>query len=126
MGTKKMDRLTHLLKLACCLALVSGCSITGSINGTWRTVSVDPPGAPFPVDAITFDQNQNYTASWAQAGKTRTTLGQYRWSGSRLEVVRPGNQPQTYKASIGLDGRLTMTYGAGESKIEAKLERGKP
>ena len=121
-----VDRLPKLLRLSAALALIGGCSITGPITGTWRTVSIDPPGAPFPVDAITFDQHQNYTASWAQAGKTRTTLGQYRWNGSRLEVLRPGNQPQTYKASIGLDGRLTMTYGTGESKIEAKLERAKP
>ena len=117
-----MDRLMQLLKLTGCLALMSGCSIAG----TWRTVSVDPPGASFPVDTITFDQNHNYTATWAQAGKSRTTLGQYRWNGSRLEVVRPGNQAQTYKASVGLDGRLTMTYGTGDSKIEAKLERGEP
>ena len=121
-----MDRLTQLLKLTGCLSLMSGCSITGSIAGTWRTVSVDPPGASFPVDTITFDRNHNYTASWAQAGKPRTTLGQYRWNGSRLEVLRPGNQPQTYKASVGLDGRLTMTYGSGESKIQAKLERAGP
>ena len=121
-----MDRLTQLLKLTGCLALMSGCSITGPIVGTWRTVSIDPPGASFPVDTITFDPNHNYTASWAQAGKARTTLGQYRWNGSRLEVLRPGNQPQTYKASVGLDGRLTMTYGAGDSKIEATLERAGP
>ena len=109
-----------------CLVLMSGCSITGPITGTWRTVSTDPPGAPFPVDVITFDQNHKYTVSWAQAGKTRTTLGDYRWNGARLEVVKPGNQPQTYKASVGLDGRLTMTFGSGESMIKAKLERGKP
>ena len=121
-----MDRFTKLLALAGWLVLLNGCSITGPITGTWRTVSIDPPGAPFPVDAITFDQNDNYTASWAQGGKTRTTLGQYRWNGSRLEVVRPGNQPQIYKAWVGLDGKLIMTYGTGDSAIRATLERGRP
>ena len=121
-----MDRLSKLLKLTGGLALISGCSISGSIAGTWRTVSVEPPGAAFPVDTITFDQNHNYTASWEQAGRSRTTLGHYRWSGSRLEVVRAGDEPQIYRASVGSDGRLTMRYGSGESRVEAKLERGKP
>lgn len=117
-----MKRVATALGLLGCSAALGGCSI----GGTWQTVSVNPPGAAFPVDSITFDANQNYTVSWKQAGKTRTTLGQYRWNGSSLEVVRSGLQPQTYKTSVGLDGRMTMTYGSGESRIQAKLERKKP
>jgi hypothetical protein len=38
-----------------CVTMNTGCSVTGS----WERVSVDPPGVPFPLDAVTFDANKN-------------------------------------------------------------------
>lgn len=114
-----MNRWRRSLACLVCLFGLTDCTIAGS----WKTVSVDPPGASVPVDSITFDKSHNYTASWQQAGKSRTTLGEYRWNGFRLNVVRPGNQPETYGARIGLDGKLTLTYGTGASKIKTVLER---
>lgn len=114
-----MRRETRAFVCLACLASLSGCTIAG----TWNTVSVDPPGAGFPVDTITFGRGKNYTMTWEQAGRSRTALGKYRWDGFRLEVLRPGLAPRSYDASLGLDGMLTLTYGTGGSKISATLER---
>lgn len=114
-----MRRVTRAVVSAVCLASLSGCTIAG----TWKTVSVDPPGSGFPVDTITLGRDKNYTLTWEQAGRFRTALGEYRWDGFRLDLLWPGIAPQSYDASLGLDGTLTLTYGTGGSKISATLER---
>ena len=102
------------------LALTTvGCSLAGS----WRTVSLDPPGAPFPVDTITLDRDNNYTATWTWDGARRTTTGRYKWNGSTLEVAPPGSLPRKYGARLRADGKLVMTYMHGDAKLTATLER---
>lgn len=97
----------------------SGCSITGS----WRRVSVDPPGVPFPVELVTFGADRTYTASWSQEGSPRTSTGMFDWNGMTLNIHQTGMQPRSYHARRRLDGKLELIYGQGKKAVTAVLER---
>jgi hypothetical protein len=96
-----------------------GCSLAGS----YKTVAVDPPGLPYPIDRMSFDRNQRYTATWSHGGRTRTSTGQYRWDGSTLEVVESGRKPLSYQMRRRLDGKLVLTFGKGDGTVSAILVR---
>ncbi len=114
-----MVRLGALLTATALVVTSTGCSLDGS----WETVSVDPPTVPFPLDTITFDANKNYTASWTQDGSPRTGTGQYQWNGSTLDVVQGYTLPRTYRTRKRLDGTLELTYEQGGAKVSAILQR---
>ncbi len=97
----------------------TGCSIAGS----WQRVAVDPPGAPFPIDHVTFDRNDNYTATWSHDGRPRTSTGRYHWNGFKLDVAQEAKMPRSYRARLRLDGKLVLTYEEGGAKVMATLEK---
>lgn len=86
-------------------------------------MSLDPPGAPFPLNSITLDRDHKYTASWMLEGRRQTTTGRYKWNGSTLEVASPGSLPRKYGARLRLDGKLVMTYVHGDARLTAILQR---
>jgi hypothetical protein len=114
-----MRRTTVVLAALMGATTAGGCSIAGS----WRTIAVDPPGAPFPVDRVTFDRDDNYTATGSREGETRTSTGRYRWNWFKLDVLEPGGQPRTYSAQRRLDGKLVLTYKEGRGKVTATLAK---
>jgi len=84
---------------------------------------VDPPGARFPVDRVTFDREHNYTATWSQGGETRTSTGRYRFNWLELDIMETGKQPRTYRAYHRLDGKLVLMYDEGRGKTTAILTK---
>ena len=98
---------------------ICGCSIAGA----WRVVSTDPPGAPFPVHVLTLDPSGSYTATGPEGTKPQTTTGQYRLSGSRLEVLEGGKVPRSFQARRRLDGALVLAYEEGGVSVSATLVR---
>ncbi len=98
---------------------VGGCSVAGS----WKTDTIDPPGVPFPVDTLTLSPDSQYTASWQEKGRQRTSTGQYRWTGSKLEIIEAGRTARTYRGKLRLDGRLELTYGEGDAKVVITLDK---
>lgn len=114
-----MQRTTMVLAALMCITTAGGCTIAGS----WRTIAIDPPGAPFPVDRVTFDRGNNYTASGSQEGEIRTSTGRYRWNWFKLDVMEPGRLPRTYSARRRLDGKLMLTYEEGRGKVTATLAK---
>jgi len=114
-----MRQLVLMLVAVAAAAGAAGCSIAGS----WRTVTIDPPGVPFPLEQVTFDREQNYTASWTENEQPRTSTGQYSWNGFSLKVMQEGSLPRKYAARRRLDGRLMLTYAEGEGRVKATLER---
>ena len=109
---------TTLIALGGAVAL-GGCSIAGS----WRVVSTEPPGAPFPVAVLTLDPNNTYTATGSNDARPRTTTGQYRWNGSRLDVLETGKVPRSYQARRRFDGSLVLTYEERGARVSATLVR---
>lgn len=111
----------HPLKF--CTLILATLTVTGcnSITGSWKKVSTQPRGAPFPIDKIIFDPQQNYTSTWTYEGQTHTDTGQYRYSGNTLKVMQSFNQPRTYKAKLKMDGSLVLTYQVGDTKVSATL-----
>ncbi len=107
------------MSLLASAAAIGGCSIAGS----WKTVAVDPPDARFPLDHVTFDRDNNYTATWSENGKTRTATGQYQWNWSKLEIVQTGRPARAYRTRHLLDGRLVLTFDESGAKASATLER---
>ena len=100
---------------------IGGCSVAGS----WKTDTIEPPGVPFPVEMLTLSPDSQYTASWQENGRRRTSTGQYRWTGSELEIIEGGRTARTYQGKLRLDGRLVLTYGEGNAKVVAILEKSK-
>jgi len=108
-----------LAAVAVLAGAVAGCALSGS----WRTVSVEPPGAPAPIDRIDFGADGRYTASWSDDGDTRTSVGAYRWSGNTLTVTQTGREPRRYRLRRRLDGKLALVYEGDNAQVVAVLER---
>ncbi len=99
-----------------------GCSITGS----WKTIAVDPPGLPFPIERMSFDRDHNYTATCLYEGENRTSTGQYRWNGFTLDVMQAGKKQQSYRVRRHLDGKLVLTLGEGDRKVSTIMIKEDP
>jgi hypothetical protein len=106
------------------LALVSGGCAT-NLSGTWKTVNVDPPGAPFPLHQVTFDEEGRYTASAMQDGEKHTSVGTYRQGLTFLEVRQDGRLPRNYRCKRLSDGSILLMFEEGEAKSTATLQREK-
>lgn len=98
---------------------VGGCSLTGS----WKRVSVEPPGSYFPIEFITFDKQNQYTATWKDKGRSRTSVGIYQGQRFSLDVAKQDEPPRTYRIQKRLDGRLILIYETDGVKVSALLER---
>lgn len=118
-GSRKGGKVVGRVPLALCLLAFFGCGIAGS----WKRVAVDPPGAPFPMDHVTFDRDNNYTATWSQQERARTSTGRYKWNGFKLDIMERGSLPRAYRARLRLDGKLVLTYEERGAKVAATLER---
>ena len=114
-----MRRILMVLGATGWIATIGGCGITGS----WRAVAIDPPGMPLPIETLTLDPNQQYTATWSEGEEKRTSTGQYRWNGLTLEVVQMGNMPRHYNAHLGSDGRLILTHRRDDARVVVRLEK---
>lgn len=119
--------MTHLVRVAVTVGLfiaAAGCGVAGS----WKRIAIDPPGVPFPLEYVTFDTKNHYTATWKQDGRARTSTGTYKSNLFTLDVAQTGQTPQTYRLHRRLDGKLQLIYEIGDRKVVATLERngGKP
>ena len=86
-------RWSHVMRATPGLLLaLAGCS---SIAGSWRTTAIEPPGASFPVAAVSFDRDNNYTATRIHQGEKRTSTGRYEFNGFTHSVVEGSNVPRT-------------------------------
>ena len=99
------------------IGLFCGCSITGA----WETISVLPKGAPFPIDKVIFDSQNNYTSSWNYEGETHTLTGQFRFEGSKLTLMNPYREPRIFKARLRSGGLLELIYTNQLEQISATL-----
>lgn len=100
-------------------SLLGGCSVAGS----WRVVDIDPAGAPFPVDQVTFSAGNQYTASWTQAGEKRTGTGDYRLRGSMLDIMEQGRAPRSYHLKRRGNDTILLTYRENNAAVTATLKR---
>jgi len=107
-----MGRRMRQFALLCSASIfTSGCALSGS----WRAESTHPPGAPFPINEITFDQGKYtatglFTPQGEFSGRRRTTTGDYSFNGFTLKL-RPGDGPElSYKTARRLNGKLSMTF----------------
>lgn len=85
------------------------------MGGSWRTESIRPEGAAFPINEITF-AGGNYTATGlftaqgTYSGDRHTTTGKYSFNGMAL-TLSPGDGPALkYQTSRRLDGKLSMSF----------------
>ncbi len=118
-GQRNSPRPATAALTAACLLQALGCSIAGS----WRTVAVDPPGAPFPVEAVRFDAANTYTSTGTYGGERRTTTGRYDFNGFKLDITEGGRLPRSYAARLRLDGKLVLTLREGDAKMTATLAK---
>jgi len=115
----RMARITVTAGMSGLIVALCGCSITGS----WRMVSTDPPEVPFPVEVLTFDPDNNYTATGPKGATPRTTTGQYQLRGSKLEILEAGKMPRVYRARRTGDNTLFLTYEEQGARATATFVR---
>ena len=75
------------------------------------------------MDHVTFDRDNNYTATWSKQERARTSTGRYKWNGFKLDIMERGSLPRVYRARLRLDGKLVLTYEERGVKVAATLER---
>lgn len=81
-------------------------------------VNVQPPGAAFPFNRVQFDPAGKYTAtgmydgSGRMADDVRTTTGDFRQSGSQLQIQPHKGDPQVYTVRRRLDGKMEIILNA--------------
>lgn len=87
------------------------------MGGSWRTESVTPEGAGFPINEITlaggkYTATGLFTAQGAYSGDRHTTTGDYAFSGTTLTLTPVGGPALKYKTVRRMDGKLAMTLKA--------------
>jgi len=110
-----------------CFLVVLPCSLPGtgcSLVGTWRTVSVVPEGASFPVEVVTFDESGAYTATLKDNGK-RTVVGRCRAEGLGQVLAVQNDAHPPYRVGHDANGRLILSTGTGGQTVSGILEREK-
>lgn len=110
--------------LAAAIIGPTGCAT--SVSGSWKRISTSPPNAAFPVDQVTFDEQDRYTATGTYDGQKRTSTGRYEYGGSQLKVLNANAEPRVYTARRLSDGKLELTYEEHGQKVTAVLERVQP
>ena len=112
------------LALGVLMAALCGCAQT--LSGGWETVDVQPAGASFPFNRIQFDPSGKYTASGLFDGSgrmtddVRTTTGDFRQSGSQLQVQPHKGDPQSYRMRRRLDGKMEVILDTPGQKGQLK------
>jgi hypothetical protein len=114
----------HLTRLAIAFTLTvaaAGCSVAGS----WRTVSVEPPEAEFPIERLSLDKQSNFTATGPIHHATRTRVGPYRLAWRTLTLMPADGPAEEYQCGLRLDGRLSLTVRAARASdaVSAVMER---
>jgi beta-glucanase (GH16 family) len=107
----------RLLAVDALLGLLAWCAAAGcapKLSGSWETVDVQPAGASFPFNTVQFDPSGKYTASGLYDGsgrmtnEVRTTTGDFRQSGSQLQIQPHKGELQSYQLRRRLDGKLEV------------------
>ena len=116
------------LIVAALTAGATGCTVVG----TWRTVTVDQTGLPSSADAsdarfdivvVTFDDQDNFTATEKRDGVRTTRTGAYRFTGFRLTLDPDDGERHVYRARLDVRGFLLLTQSAEGQRVKAKLEK---
>lgn len=105
-----------------CVALFAGCRL----GGTWHRTAVDPAGATFPLERITFEGDR-FTATRETEEGTRTTTGTYVWNGRALSLRSADGADGEYGCRRSVDGdRLFLTRQRLVPQPTATFERIEP
>ncbi len=117
-----MGKTIRIAVSVACLMAVAGCSVTG----TWRTTSVVPEdyAQKFDFQAITFGDDDLYTASVRRDDQVTTTTGTYDWEPlfGKLELSPEQGNAQKYSAYLSF-GKLVVKRQYDDETVKATLER---
>lgn len=107
------NRLSAHAPIAAILLLVVGCNMTGS----WRTVSVDPSDAEFPISRLTLNADHRFTATGPIEGETRTRFGTYRMGMASLHLDPVHGEKETYGMSARANGTYQLIWRGSPDKV---------
>lgn len=102
--------------LAALVTVLGGCA--PKLSGAWETVDVQPPDASFPFNRVQFDPAGKYTATglYDAGGRmtsdVHTTTGDFRQSGSQLQIQPHKGDPRVYRLRRRLDGKMEIILDA--------------
>ena len=91
------------------------CGCTADIAGTWQVVDVQPKGASFPLNRVTFDLQGKYTSAglYDAQGRLRddvqTATGRFERMGDNLRLIPANGTAVSYQMRRRLDGKIEMT-----------------
>ena len=102
------------------VVFAAGCA--QKLSGDWEAVQVSPPGASFPFNRVQFDPAGKYTATGLYDGhgrmtdEVRTTTGDFRQSGGKLQILPHKGDAQAYRIRRRLDGKMEVILDVSDQK----------
>lgn len=104
------------------LAGLCGCSI----QGDWKTVSVEPQEYTDKMfSTVSFGKDNMYTSTATYGGMVVTSTGNYKWNGmtGTLDVMPQEGETRQYKGSLMWGKTLTLEMDRDGEKIKGVMER---
>jgi len=92
---------------------IGGCM--ANVTGSWEVVDVQPRGASFPFNRVSFDEHGKYTATGLYDSEGRlsddvhTVTGQVERKGREVRLLPAKGTAVVYRTRRRLDGKLEMT-----------------
>ncbi len=77
----------------------------------------------FDLSHVSFDKQGRYTATVRFDGQARTSVGGYRFNGSKLVIMPDGGTERAYACKRGLSEELTIVHETVVVRVEARLTK---
>ena len=117
-----MAKAMKLTVAVACVGILAGCSI----EGTWKTTSVEPEQymEKFMLSTVTFDDGM-YTGTITREGKESTSTGEYEWNGmfGCLKIMPKDCEPREYKGWLWWGKKLVLHHEYEGEKLTGVMEK---
>ena len=103
-----------------CAGFLAGCSI----EGTWKTVSIEPPqyAEKFTLATVTFDEGM-YTGTVKCQGQEITSTGEYIWNGTSLKIIPTDGDPREYQGCLWWGKKLELNCDYKGEKLTGVMQK---
>lgn len=116
-----MKRVLTVVAAMAAAGILVGCSL----EGTWKTVKVEPESAAanFRFASVDFTKDGQFTGNVRYDGKEETMRGTYTWDGMTLTVVPNEGETRTYKGCLWWGKKLELKSEYKGMEVKGTMEK---
>jgi hypothetical protein len=116
-----MKRAVSCLAAVMAAGLLAGCSL----EGTWKTVKVEPESAAasFRFASVDFTEDGAFTGTVRYDGREESVKGTYEWDGRTLTVVPEQGETRTYKGTLWWGKKLVLKSDYKGTPVKGTMEK---